>query len=579
MTENLSCVHGTSTVALLGDTIGSLLDRITAQHPQRPALVVRSQHIRWNYAELHTEVERTAAGLLGLGLEPGDRIGIWAPNRAEWVLMQFATARAGLILVNINPAYRSHELEHALNKAGCRALVMSRRFKSSDYLQILAELAPELSRSRPGELQAARVPVLREVIVLDASGNDETAATCPEPATDASAGSRPWRDIALHADVDARAKLRRIEATLSRDDAVNIQFTSGTTGTPKGATLTHHNIVNNGYFVGESMRLTEYDRLCIPVPFYHCFGMVLGNLACVSHGACMVIPGEGFDALTTLETVAAEACTGLHGVPTMFIAELEHPRFAEFDLSTLRTGIMAGSPCPVEVMRRVVDEMHMSEVTIAYGMTETSPVSFQTVPGDPLQRRVDSVGRIHPHLEVKLIDLDGQTVARGATGELCTRGYSVMLGYWEDPARTDEAVDPDGWMHTGDLAILDEEGYCRIVGRLKDMIIRGGENVYPREIEEFLYSHPKVQDVQVFGVPDAKFGEQVCAWVRLRDGCRATEAEIQDYCRARLAHYKVPRHVRFVEDFPLTVTGKVQKYLMRKTMVTELHLPSADSAD
>ena len=354
---------------------------------------------------------------------------------------------------------------------------------------------------------------------------------------------------------------------------MNIQFTSGTTGAPKGATLTHHNIVNNGYFIGESMRLTEHDRLCIPVPFYHCFGMVLGNLACVTHGACMVIPGEGFDALATLETVAAERCTGLHGVPTMFIAELEHPRFKEFDLSTLRTGIMAGSPCPVEVMRRVVNEMHMAEVTIAYGMTETSPVSFQTVPEDPLERRVGSVGRIHPHIEVKLIDLDGRDVPRGMTGELCTRGYSVMLGYWDDEERTREVIDPAGWMHTGDLAVINEEGYCRIVGRLKDMIIRGGENVYPREIEEFLYGHPKVQDVQVFGVPDPKFGEQVCAWVRLREGCSASEAEIQDYCRQQLAYYKVPRYVRFIDGFPMTVTGKVQKYLMRQTMTGELGLP------
>jgi fatty-acyl-CoA synthase len=385
-------------------------------------------------------------------------------------------------------------------------------------------------------------------------------------------GTRPWSALLRPPEPEALARLQAVESTLSFDDAVNIQFTSGTTGAPKGATLTHHNIVNNGYFVGRAMGLSEHDRLCIPVPFYHCFGMVLGNLACVSHGACMVIPGAGFDALETLQAVAEERCTALHGVPTMFIAELEHPRFAEFDLSSLRTGIMAGSPCPIEVMRRVVAQMHLAQVTIAYGMTETSPVSFQTVPDDPLQMRVDSVGRIHPHLEVKLVDPRGRVVPRGQPGELCTRGYSVMQGYWDDPVRSAEVIDAAGWMHSGDLATLDEDGYCRIVGRLKDMIIRGGENVYPREIEEFLYSHPKVGDVQVFGVPDARLGEQVCAWVRLREGCRASEAEIQNYCRHHLAYFKVPHYVRFVDEFPMTVTGKVQKYRMRDMMVAELGL-------
>jgi fatty-acyl-CoA synthase len=557
MSEAPSYVHGASPQPLLGDTVGALIDRIAAAHPDRPALVVRAQGVRLDYRQFHAEVERVAAGLLALGLEPGERIGIWSPNRAEWVLLQFAAPKAGLVLVNINPAYRSHELEYALNKVACRALVLPRRFKTSHYLDILTELAPELAASAPGGLHAARLPALREVVLLD----DEAAP-----------GTRGWRELATHGDAAALARLHEVEATLNFDDAVNIQFTSGTTGAPKGATLTHHNIVNNGWFIGEAMRLTEHDRLCIPVPFYHCFGMVLGNLACVTHGACMVIPGEGFDALATLETVAAEKCTGLHGVPTMFIAELEHPRFAEFDLSTLRTGIMAGSPCPIEVMRRVVGEMHLSEITIAYGMTETSPVSFQTVPDDPLERRVDSVGRIHPQLEVKLVDERGRIVPRGVPGELCTRGYSVMLGYWEDEARTREVIDTARWMHTGDLATLDADGYCRIVGRLKDMIIRGGENVYPREIEEFLYTHPKVLDVQVFGVPDAKFGEQVCAWIRLRDGAGASEAEIQDYCRHHLAYYKVPHYVRFVDAFPMTVTGKVQKYLMREAMVAELGL-------
>lgn len=557
MSTAASYVHGASSKPLLGDTVGSLIDRIAAAHPERSALVVRAQNVRMSYRELHAEVERVAAGLLALGLQRGDRVGIWAPNRAEWVVLQFATPKAGLILVNINPAYRAHELEYALNKVACRALVLPRRFKTSHYLDILGELAPELATSVAGQLSAARLPALRDVILLD-----ETAT----------AGTRSWQQLAALGDATALAQLHALEPELGFDDPVNIQFTSGTTGSPKGATLTHHNIINNGWFIGEAMRLTEQDRLCIPVPFYHCFGMVLGNLACVTHGACMVIPGEGFDPLVTLETVAAERCTGLHGVPTMFIAELEHPRFAEFDLSSLRTGIMAGSPCPIEVMRRVVSEMHLAEVTIAYGMTETSPVSFQTVPDDPLERRVDSVGRIHPHLEVKLVDEHGRVVPRGMPGELCTRGYSVMLGYWDDPARTGEVIDGARWMHTGDLAVIDADGYCSIVGRLKDMIIRGGENVYPREVEEFLYTHPKVQDVQVFGVPDAKFGEQVCAWIHLREGVSASVAEIQDYCRHHLAYYKVPHHVRFVDAFPMTVTGKVQKYLMRDAMAAELGL-------
>ncbi|MEO7066166.1 MAG: AMP-binding protein [Rhodanobacter sp.] len=555
MTATASYVHGASTQPLWGETIGAMLDRVVALHSERPALVVRAQGVRLSYREFHAQVERVAAGLLALGLAPGDRVGIWAPNRAEWVVLQFAAPKAGLILVNINPAYRTHELEYSLNKVACRALVLARRFKTSHYLDMLGELAPELASAELGCLQSVRLPALRDVILL----GDEAAP-----------GTRSWSQLAALGDDAALAKLHAIESTLAFDDPVNIQFTSGTTGAPKGATLTHHNIVNNGWFIGEAMRLTEHDRLCIPVPFYHCFGMVLGNLACVTHGACMVIPGEGFDALATLETVAAEKCTGLHGVPTMFIAELEHPRFAEFDLSSLRTGIMAGSPCPIEVMRRVVSEMHMAEITIAYGMTETSPVSFQSVTDDPIERRVNSVGRIHPHLEVKLIDEAGRIVPRGTSGELCTRGYSVMLGYWGEDARTREAIDPARWMHTGDLAEIDAEGYCRIVGRLKDLIIRGGENVYPREIEEFLYTHAKVLDVQVFGVPDAKFGEQVCAWVRLREGSQATEAEIQDYCRHHLAHYKVPHYVRFVDAFPMTVTGKVQKYLMRKAMADEL---------
>ena len=551
----LSYVHGASSQPLLGETIGALLRRIAQTFPQRPALVVCDQQVRMNYRQFDAEVQHVAAGLLALGLEPGERIGIWAPNRAEWVLLQFATARAGLILVNINPAYRAHELEYAINKVGCRALVLPRRFKSSHYLQILDDLIPERHASRPGELQSRRLPALRELILLDEQ---------PEP------GMRRWSELRTLADEVALSRLAEVESGLGFDDPVNIQFTSGTTGAPKGATLTHHNIVNNGFFIGEAMQLTEADRLCIPVPFYHCFGMVLGNMAAVTHGACMVIPGEGFDVLATLQAVAAERCTALHGVPTMFIAELEHPRFHEFDLSSLRTGIMAGSTCPIEVMRRVVNEMHMRDITIAYGMTETSPVSFQSIPADPLARRVESVGRVHPHLEVKLVDELGHIVPRGVPGELCTRGYSVMLGYWDDKIRTAEAIDRGGWMHTGDLAVLDDEGYARIVGRLKDMIIRGGENIYPREIEEFLYTHPAIKDVQIFGVADQRFGEQVCAWIQLREGCTTSVEELQHYCRKHIAYYKVPHHIRFVDSFPMTVTGKVQKYLMRETMEQEL---------
>ncbi|HEY0179649.1 MAG TPA: AMP-binding protein [Dokdonella sp.] len=559
-----SYLHGASATPLLGETVGALLDRVAATYPQRPALVVRAQDVRLDYAAFHAEVERVAAALLALGLEPGDRVGIWSPNRCEWVLAQFAVPKAGLILVNINPAYRTHELEYALNRSGCRALILARRFRTSDYAGMLASLAPELAAAAGCAPACARLPELRHAILL----GDE-----PAP------GLLRWADlVALGDDDAARRRLAEVARGLSFDDAANIQFTSGTTGAPKGATLTHHNIVNNGYFVGECMRLTERDRLCIPVPFYHCFGMVLGNLACVTHGACMVIPGEGFDALATLETVAEERCTGLHGVPTMFIAELEHPRFGEFDLTCLRTGIMAGSPCPVEVMRRVVEAMHLREITIAYGMTETSPVSFQTVPDDPLERRVGSVGRVHPHVEVKIVDEDGRVVPRGVAGELLTRGYSVMQGYWDDAAATRAVLDAAGWMHTGDLAVVDDDGYCNIVGRLKDLIIRGGENVYPREIEEFLYTHPAVRDVQVFGVPDPKFGEQVCAWILLRDGAEVGADEIRAYCRERLAHYKVPHYVRFVDALPMTVTGKAQKFRMREAMIAELGLAEAKTA-
>ena len=446
---------------------------------------------------------RWPPGLIGLGLGSGARIGIWSPNNAEWVLTQFATAKAGLILVNINPAYRTAELEYALNKSGCRALITAARFKTSDYLGMLRELAPDLDAARPGELRAARLPDLRLVITI---GHERAP------------GALRFDDIAAEGRPADRERLAALADELQFDDPINIQFTSGTTGFPKGATLTHHNILNNGYFIAKAMRLSERDRLCIPVPLYHCFGMVLGNLACLTHGAAMVFPGEGFDPLATLETIEAERCTALHGVPTMFIAEMDHPEFGKFDLSSLRTGIMAGSPCPIEVMKRALDRMHLREITIAYGMTETSPVSFQSSTGDPIERRVSTVGRVHPHIEVKIVDAEGRIVPRGTPGELLTRGYSVMLGYWNDEERTREAIDAARWMHTGDLATIDEEGYCNIVGRIKDMVIRGGENVYPREIEEFLYRHPKIQDVQVIGVPDQRYGEELCAWVRLRDG-------------------------------------------------------------
>jgi fatty-acyl-CoA synthase len=552
-----SYVHGASSAPLIGETIGAMLERVSAEGPDRPALVARHQGVRWTYEELNRRVDDLAAGLLALGLRPGELIGVWSPNTSEWVLTQFATAKAGLILVNINPAYRSHEAEYALNKSGCKALILSPGFKGNDYFASLRALAPEVDAAAPGALSAAGLPHLKAVIRL---GRERTA------------GMLNFDDVAAPATSAQRSDLAALGKTLQFDDPINIQFTSGTTGAPKGATLTHHNILNNGYFIGEAMRLTPADKLCIPVPYYHCFGMVLGNLACVTHGACMVSPSEGFDPLATLEAVQAERCTGLHGVPTMFIAMLDHPEFARFDLKSLRTGIMAGSPCPVEVMRRVVDQMHMSEVTIAYGMTETSPVSFQSAYNDPLDRRVSTVGRIQPHIEVKIVDSEGRVAPPGVTGELLTRGYSVMRGYWGDPAATAAAIDGARFMHTGDLATIDAEGYCNIVGRLKDMVIRGGENIYPREIEEFLYAHPAIADVQVFGVPDHRYGEELCAWVKLRDGATLSEAEVVAFCRASIAHYKAPKYVRFVQEFPMTVTGKVQKFQMRQTMIDALGL-------
>ncbi|MBK4738977.1 AMP-binding protein [Noviherbaspirillum pedocola] len=554
--QQKSYVQGACDAPLIGATIGDYLDTVIERFSDNLALVVPSQDVRWTYREFGRRVDALAAGLLKLGLQSGDRIGIWSQNCAEWVLTQFATAKAGLIMVNINPAYRRAELEYVLKKVECSALILAPSFKTSNYLEMLQDVAPEIARCAPGRLQSERLPRLRQVIRL---GAEKTG------------GMLNFDDL-LDADDEDLRRLREVSRQLQFDDPINIQFTSGTTGAPKGATLTHHNILNNGFFIGEAMRLTDADRLCIPVPLYHCFGMVLGNLACVTHGATMVYPGEGFDAKAVLETVQAERCTGLHGVPTMFIALLEHPDFAQYDLSTLRTGIMAGSPCPIEVMRRVIDQMHMHEITIAYGMTETSPVSFQSAVDDPLDLRVSTIGRVHPHLEVKIVDAEGRIVPRGAKGELLTRGYSVMLGYWGDEEKTREAIDAARWMHTGDLAVIDENGFCSIVGRSKDMVIRGGENIYPREVEEFLYRHPKVQDVQCVGVPDQKYGEELCACVILRPGMQADADEIRAFCEGQIAHYKIPRYVRFVDAFPMTVTGKIQKYLLRERMGTELGL-------
>jgi len=548
----LSYSHGTSQQPLLGETIGANLRRIAATFPGQEALVDVPTGRRWSYAQLDNDTDVLARGLIAAGLAAGDRAGIWAPNCAEWVLLQYATAKAGIILVNINPAYRSHELSYALRQSGVRLLVSAEAFKSSDYRGMIGEVRDDLAD-------------LEQVTYLGSAQWDALLA----------AGRHPGGTAGRQA-VGATDPLAEREATLSFDDPINIQYTSGTTGFPKGATLSHHNILNNGYFIGEGCRYTEQDRVCIPVPFYHCFGMVLGNLACSTHGSAIVIPAPGFDPAATLRAVAAEQCTALYGVPTMFIAEFALPDFASYDVSSLRTGIMAGSPCPVEVMKRVVSEMHMTEVTICYGMTETSPVSAQTRADDDMERRVSTVGRVHPHVEVKVIDPEtGLVVPRGDTGELCTRGYSVMLGYWNDPEQTRGAIDDARWMHTGDLAVLDEAGYLNIAGRIKDMIIRGGENVYPREVEEFLYTHPAIEDVQVIGVPDARYGEELCAWVTLRPGQQLTEEDLRAYCTGKIAHFKIPRYLRITGEFPMTVTGKVQKFKMREVSIAELGLESA----
>jgi fatty-acyl-CoA synthase len=560
--DGLSYVRGAADVPLSDATLGQFLLETAARFPNQAAVVFREQGIRWTWREFAHEVDVVASGLLALGIEKGDRVGIWSPNRAEWLLTQFATARIGALLVNINPAYQLAELEYALNKVGCKAIVAAERFKRSHYLQMLQTLAPELALTPPGQLKAARLPDLR-LIVCMCEGNGEGGDGVPP-------GMLSFRDMVLQGrEAFNPARLEVIAQTLHADEPINIQFTSGTTGHPKGATLTHRNVVNNARYIAQAMRLTEQDGLCIPVPLYHCFGMVLAVLACVSVGARMVFPGEAFDPVATLSAVDEERCTALHGVPTMFIAELDHPEFGRFDLSRLRTGIMAGSPCPIETMKKVASKMHLGEITIAYGMTETSPVSFQSATTDPLDKRTTTVGRIQPHLEVKIVDAAGDIVPVGTTGELCTRGYSVMQGYWGDAEKTRASV-IDGWMHTGDLATLDAEGYCMIVGRLTDMVIRGGENIYPREIEEFLFRHPKIQTVQVFGVPDKTYGEEVCAWIVLQAGEQTTAEEVREFCRGQIAHYKVPKHIRFVDELPLTATGKVQKFVMREKMIREL---------
>lgn len=551
----LSYVSGTSDEPLLYQTIGAALEQAAHRWPHRDALIAPRQNVRWTWRELNDAANRFASGLLSLGLQPGDRVGIWSPNRVEWVVTQFATAKVGLILVNINPAYRLAELEFAVKKVGCAALVLAPSFKSSNYVDMIQKLAPELSYCDPRNLQLSAFPKLRSLILLG---------------TEIPGGFLSYD--ALTTDCANARALQELAARLQPEDPINIQFTSGTTGLPKGATLTHHNIVNNGYFVARRQCLTENDRLCIPVPLYHCFGMVMGVLGCTTHGAAMIFPSEGFDPLAVLQAVDAERCTALYGVPTMFIAELDHPEFRSFDLGALRTGVMAGAPCPVEVMKRVVAQMHMREVTICYGMTETSPVSFQSRSDDTVERRVSTVGTIHPHLEVKIVDEAGRVVPIGARGELLTRGYSVMQGYWDDPQKTSEVIDAQGWMHTGDLATLDEAGYCNIVGRVKDLIIRGGENISPREIEEFLYRHPKVQDVQVFGIPDARYGEVVCAWIKLKETEACDADDVRRFCTNQIAHYKVPQHIRFVSEFPMTVTGKIQKFIMRERMIEELKL-------
>ncbi len=539
MTDLLAEASGRTDTPLLDETIGANLARTVAAHGERDALIVRHQDVRWSYREFNEKVEEVARALLARGFTKGDRIGIWSPNHAEWVLMQYATARIGVIMVCINPAYRTHEVQYALAQSGCKGLVAATDFKTSNYVAMVEEVQPDL-------------PDLEQVIFI---------------------GTDDWTELLSAAGDVSADELAAVEATLDPNDPINIQYTSGTTGFPKGATLTHKNILNNGYFVAEACDYSENDRVCIPVPFYHCFGMVMGNLGSTTHGSTMVIPAPAFEPAATLKSIEEEQCTSLYGVPTMFIAALADPSFGDVDLSSLRTGIMAGSPCPIEVMKQAIEQMNMDQVTIAYGMTETSPVSTQTGVDDDIDKRVSTVGQVHPHVEIKIIDPEtGETVGRNESGEFCTRGYSVMQGYWNEPDKTADAIDSDGWMHTGDIATMDNDGYVNIVGRIKDMIIRGGENVYPREIEEFLYGHPKIQDVQVIGVPDAKYGEEVMAWVRTEDGASLSVEEVREFCQGRIAHYKVPRYVHVTDEFPMTVTGKIQKYKLRDLAIEEFEL-------
>ena len=558
-----SYVHGSALTPLLGQTIGDSLNRAAAEFSQRDALISCHQNLRYTYSELLHHVNRAARALLNIGVARGDRVGIWSPNTAEWMIIQFAAAKVGAILVNINPSYQLRELEYALNQSGLTVLISARKFRKSDYVGMLESLMPELKQLRTGPVTASRIPSLHHLVYLG---------------SESSSGAMTWSDFIARGDGVDDATLAARERMLQFDDPINIQYTSGTTGSPKGATLSHHNILNNGFFVGEVLKYTEADRICVPVPFYHCFGCVMANLAAVTHGAAVVIPAEAFDAEATLQAIGAHHCTSIYGVPTMFIAQLEHPAFGSACVDSLRTGIMAGAPCPIEVMKQVMERMHVPEITICYGMTETSPVSFQSAVDDAIDVRVSTVGAVHPHLECKIIDpATGEIVPRGTAGELCTRGYSVMLGYWDNPDATAEAIDAARWMHTGDIAAMRDDGYVNISGRIKDMIIRGGENIYPREIEEFLYSHPKVSDVQVIGVPDVKYGEEVCAWVRLRHGDETTEDELRAYCRGQIANYKIPRYIRFTTDFPTTVTGKIQKFRMREISIAELGLGQAEA--
>ena len=553
LTRSYFC--GASSTQIIYQTIGRYFDEIVQVHSDNPALIVRHQGVSWTYRELQARVDQLATGLLALNVRPGDRVGIWGPNSSEWVLVQLATAKIGAVMVCINPAYRLYELEYALNKVSCSVLICDVQFKTSDYLGMIATLAPELALSGHDHLQAAKLPHLRHVVRM---GSEHTP------------GLHNFDDVCHKGGAVELELLQALQNQLKPDDAINIQFTSGTTGNPKGATLSHCNILNNGFLTGLAMQLTPSDKLCVPVPLYHCFGMVMSVLACVSHGATMVFPGPSFDPEDTLRTVEDESCTALHGVPTMFITELDHPKFRDFDLSSLRTGIMAGAPCPVEVMKRVISEMHMESVLIAYGQTELSPINHITRPDDSLKRRTETVGRAMPWVEIKIVDQEGHVVPVGEKGEICTRGYSVMQGYWDDPVKTAETIDASGWLHSGDLATMDECGYVKIVGRIKDMIIRGGENIYPREVEEFLYQHPAISEVQVFGIADAKMGEEVCAWIQLNAGHVLTEQDVKNYCADQITHFKVPRHIRFVTEYPMTVTGKIQKFVMSEQMSASL---------